>query len=149
MPFARGLSTFAGAGIIGHPAAHPHVLKYNPNGCNFLWMHPVDIKTIPSDPKIRREWIKYQLAIRGHTLSTLAKQHNRTRQQPQAALRKPYPKWERIIADALGIESHHLWPERYDADGAPARKKGRGRSVMTQEDTTRPAGKRKTRVRHT
>jgi Ner family transcriptional regulator len=33
------------------------------------------------------------------------------------ALAAPYPKAERVIAGALGVPRHHLWPDRYDADG--------------------------------
>lgn len=106
-------------------------------------MHPNDTTSIPTDPKIRREWIKFQLAIRGHSLSTLAREHNKTRQQPQAALRKPYPKWERIIAAALDLEPHQLWPERYDQNGEPLRQRRRRRNVMTQKDSTQTVVRRK------
>jgi Ner family transcriptional regulator len=106
-------------------------------------MHPIDAASIPSDPRIRREWIKYQLAIRGHSLSTLAREHGKTRQQPQAALRKPYPKWERIIADALGLEPRQLWPERYDASGKALRRKHQPDNVMTKKHSTRSVVGRK------
>ena len=40
------------------------------------------------------------------------------------ALRKPWPKAERIIAEALGKKPHQIWPSRYHDDGTP--KSGRG-----------------------
>ncbi|MCP1673348.1 Ner family transcriptional regulator [Natronocella acetinitrilica] len=78
-------------------------------------INPIDI---PSDPHIRREWIKYQLAIRGYSLAALAREYGVTRQQPQAALNRPYPKWERIIAQVLELRPEQLWPERYAMDKA-------------------------------
>ena len=33
------------------------------------------------------------------------------------ALGAPYPKGERVIARALGVPVHLLWPDRYDAKG--------------------------------
>ncbi|MEX0732613.1 MAG: helix-turn-helix domain-containing protein [Aquisalimonadaceae bacterium] len=76
-------------------------------------MTSIDPASIPTDPAIRREWIKYQLAIRGYTLAALAREHGVTRQQPQAALTRPYPKWERIIARVLDLSPTQIWPERY------------------------------------
>ncbi len=80
-----------------------------------LNMNTSDINAIPNDPAVRREWIKFQLAIRGYTLAALAREHGVTRQQPQAALNRPYPKWERIIADLLELKPEQLWPERYNS----------------------------------
>jgi Ner family transcriptional regulator len=69
---------------------------------------------IPADPALRREWIKYQLAIRGWSLAGLARAHGVTRQQPEACLRRRYPKWEGIIAATLELTPEELWPERYE-----------------------------------
>src|SRR5689334_329296 len=41
------------------------------------------------------------------------------------ALHKPYPKAERIIADALGVRPEAIWPSRYDSRGVPNRTRGR------------------------
>ncbi len=40
------------------------------------------------------------------------------------ALRHPYPKMERIIADTLGLPPQELWPERYNDDGSTNRRIG-------------------------
>jgi len=40
------------------------------------------------------------------------------------AARRPFPKAERIIADALGIDPKDIWPTRYDAHGNPNRRRG-------------------------
>lgn len=76
-------------------------------------MNSIDTNKVPEDPTIRKEWIKFQLAVRGYSLAALAREHGVTRQQPQAALTRPYPKWERIIAEHLGMTPQQIWPERY------------------------------------
>lgn len=40
------------------------------------------------------------------------------------ALREPYPKAERIIAECIGIEPRQIWPSRYNRDGTPNRTRG-------------------------
>ena len=40
----------------------------------------------------------------------------------KAALNKPYPNGERIIADALGLHPMEIWPSRYTNEGQPIRK---------------------------
>lgn len=35
------------------------------------------------------------------------------------ALRRPYPRAEKIIADAIGVHPMEIWPSRYTADGYP------------------------------
>lgn len=37
------------------------------------------------------------------------------------ALKKPWPRVERIIAEELGREPQEIWPSRYDRDGNPLR----------------------------
>lgn len=76
----------------------------------------IDPSSIPTDPAMRREWIKFQLAIRGYSLAALAREHSVTRQQPQAALMRAYPKWERIIARVLDLTPSQIWPERYSSE---------------------------------
>lgn len=39
--------------------------------------------------------------------------------------RRPWPKAEGIIADAIGRSAQEIWPSRYDADGNPNRLQGR------------------------
>lgn len=43
---------------------------------------------------------------------------------PTAALmanQAPWPKMERLIADAIGVTPQEIWPSRYNADGTPVR----------------------------
>lgn len=40
------------------------------------------------------------------------------------ALNAPWPKGERIIAEALGVAPETIWPTRYDKDGKTNRRRG-------------------------
>lgn len=40
-------------------------------------------------------------------------------------LRRPWPKAERIVAEAIGTTPQAIWPSRYDAKGVPNRPMGR------------------------
>lgn len=68
---------------------------------------------IPADPVQRNEWIKYQLRLRGSSLSKLARRLGVTRQAVRNALSSPYPKMERAIAAELDLCPEDIWPERY------------------------------------
>ena len=83
---------------------------------------------VPLERIARREWIKFQLRVRGSSLSALARELGVTRHAPRLALVKPYPKMERVIAEKLDMRPEQLWPERYDENGQPNRTKGRPRS---------------------
>lgn len=76
---------------------------------------------IPDDPVQRNEWIKFQLRVRGSSLSKLARRLGVTRQAVRNALSAPYPKMERAIANELGLPPQAIWPERYE------RRRGEGR----------------------
>ncbi len=68
---------------------------------------------IPVNPLLRREWIKFQLRLRGTTLSAMARELGVSRQALGQALIQSYPKMERIIAARLQLEPWDIWPERY------------------------------------
>jgi len=46
----------------------------------------------------------------------------------KVALRRPYPKAEKIIAQALGLNAAQIWPSRYTGKGESARRPGRPKS---------------------
>lgn len=71
------------------------------------------VSDIPSDPVQRNEWIKFQLRMRGSSLSKLARRLGVTRQAVRNALSSPYPKMERAIAAELELRPEDIWPERY------------------------------------
>lgn len=73
----------------------------------------------------------------GWSLRRLSLKHDYHEQSLQLALRKPWPRAERIIAGAIGFRPHAIWPSRYHADGRP--KSGRG-----ERSAARPQGKHST-----
>ncbi|WP_024608506.1 helix-turn-helix domain-containing protein [Pseudoalteromonas sp. TAB23] len=68
---------------------------------------------IPEDTEKRREWIKYQLKIRGISIAKLAREHDVSRQALSTALVRSNPRWEYVISNALGKAPNDIWPERY------------------------------------
>lgn len=87
--------------------------------------------TIPIDVSLRKEWVKYQLRLKGYSLAALGRVLGVSRSAPVLALRQPYPRIERAIADILGLEPAAIWPERYDAEGNPNRPMGRPKKSIT------------------
>lgn len=69
--------------------------------------------SVPKNTDERRAWIKYQLELRGHSFASIAREIGVARTVPQSALRRRYPKMERIIAAKLGLQPEDVWPERY------------------------------------
>ena len=95
---------------------------------------------VPLDGFARKEWIKFQLRVRGSSLSALARELGVSRHAPRLALVKPYPKMERAIADKLGLKPMELWPERYDETGQPNRTKGRPKPSRHVDTVTQEGG---------
>jgi len=84
------------------------------------------LKEILADPKKRRSWVMYQLHMQGKSLAQVGKDNGvNTRQSLYETFRKPYPRVEKVIADAVDLTPQQLFPERYDADGLPNRPMGR------------------------
>lgn len=89
---------------------------------------------VPADPRARREWIKYQLGLKGLTFRRLALRAGLDASAVRQALYKPYPRQERLIAAELGLVPELLWPERYDGNGKPNRRRGRPITAMRDKD---------------
>lgn len=85
---------------------------------------PSSSTEVPEDPVQRNEWIKFQLRMRGSSLSKLARRLGVTRQAVRNALSAPYPRMERIIAAEIGLEPENIWPERYRERAARERRRG-------------------------
>ncbi len=68
--------------------------------------------------------IKAHLEKAGWSLSKLSRTHQYCRSAAALALHMPWPKMERLIAGAIGVEPKTIWPTRYDNDGNPL--SGRG-----------------------
>lgn len=93
---------------------------------------------IPENLHERREWIKYQLRLRGKNLASVARELGVSRHASILALRKPYPRMEQAIAKNLGVSPSTLWPERYDSHGVPNRRRGRPRSNGKWKNISNP-----------
>ena len=63
--------------------------------------------------------------IRKSSITRLSRKHGYATDGLKLALRQPWPKAEKIIADFLGVKPQEIWPSRYDEKGRPNRRKGR------------------------
>mgnify|MGYP001806356833 CR=1 FL=1 len=77
------------------------------------------------DPVKRRAWVKYQIQMQGRSMAQVAHAAGVNRQAFYSVFHKPYPRMEKVIAEAIGLTPQALFPERYDADGLPNRRMGR------------------------
>lgn len=73
---------------------------------------------IPKNDPERREYLKAELALRGYTLRSIAREIGCASVQPSKALRHQYPRLEREIARRLDMRPEDIWPERY-SNGYP------------------------------
>ena len=73
------------------------------------------LEQIVSNPDTRREWIKFQLKLRGSSFAKIGRKYGLTRHAPKRALYISYPKMERAIAAEIGMTPAQIWPERYAA----------------------------------
>jgi len=94
---------------------------------------------IPKEPTERWEWIKYQLRLKGYSLRRLGKEYGVTHGAVDAVSNQHLPKWERIVADKIGLLPQEIWPERYDKNGLPIRHSSR----YPRHDNTRPKGRQR------
>jgi lambda repressor-like predicted transcriptional regulator len=67
------------------------------------------------------DWIKHRLSFLDSSFSKLAKLHGVTKQNFAIVKHFPYPKYEILIAEKLGLKAWALWPERYNANHDPNR----------------------------
>lgn len=85
-------------------------------------------KQPPKNP-VPQDWhvadIKCALEKQGWSLSRLSKRNGLCRSACQMALYHPWPKMERLIANAIGVPPQTIWPSRYGEDGNSNRRRGR------------------------
>ena len=96
------------------------------------YAHPVK-KPVPQD------WhpadVKASLEKKGYSLARLGKLHVYTRGGAQIALRRPWPRMEKILGAAIGVPPQTIWPSRYHADGTH-----KSRGGYTRKHSTAPTG---------
>ena len=70
------------------------------------------VKKVPCD--WHQADISAALKDKGPNLSALSAANGYSRNGLRNALYRPYPKAEKIIAKAIGVEPKDIWPTRYD-----------------------------------
>ena len=93
-----------------------------------------NLQEIFSDHNRRRAWVVYRVSLKGLSLAHFARKAGVTRTCLYSAFRHPYPRMEKVIADAVGLTPQILFPERYNADGLPVAR--RGRPINSAHDNT-------------
>lgn len=95
------------------------------------------------DPSKRRALIKYEIHLTGRTMADVAKAAGVSRNCLYHAFNTPYPRMEKVLADALDVAPQELFPERYDSDGLPNRIMGRRKKSIPKQtkNTTGGAGR--------
>jgi len=66
-------------------------------------------------------WIKQRLALMDYSFSKLARLQGVKKQNIAIVKHFPYPKYEHLIAESIGLNPWELWPDRYDAAHNPNR----------------------------
>lgn len=87
-------------------------------------MTSVDTTKKPASKGWHRADIKAALEKKGWSLRRLSLANGYANKSLSLALHRPWPKAERIVADAIGVPAQRIWPHRYHRDGSP--KSGRG-----------------------
>lgn len=104
-------------------------------------MSPVDTT---KKPALSTDWhradIKAALEKRGWSIRQLGKSHDYAGHSLAAALSKPWPRAEALIAQAIGVPPQRIWPSRYHRDGTPKSGRGeRGLGRYRAKGTSAPA----------
>ena len=74
-------------------------------------------KSFLHDPVARWKWIRFQLSIKGQSISSIARQHGVRSQTLSSCRNQPYPRMERIIAENIGCSEKEIFPDRFNDDG--------------------------------
>lgn len=87
------------------------------------------VATLDGQKKSRRvDWHRADVVCGlwklGTSMERLSREHGYATGALRNALNIPWPKAERILAEALGVTPQDIWPSRYREDGTP--KSGRG-----------------------
>lgn len=81
------------------------------------WVHRAFHQRLPSTHPSIQDWTRDQILLalkqRGWSLRRLSLHHGYSASALSQALARPWPKGERLIAEALGISPQNIWPHRY------------------------------------
>lgn len=78
-----------------------------------------EIKDFKEREAKRRIFIHRQLRRLGKTYSSICKEHGVPRHTLHTVYYKQVPRWEKVLANAIGLNPHDIWTERYDSEGYP------------------------------
>ena len=99
-------------------------------------------KRIQSKKASTKDWhradIKAALEKAGWSLRRLSLHNGYSDSAMKAALEKPYPMVERIIAGVIGVHPWEIWPSRYRSDHTPKsgrNERGLGRFKRKNDST--------------
>lgn len=109
-------------------------------------MHELAISKKPGTDDWHPAFIVYQLRLKGLSLRRLARLSGYAASSGTCAMYAPFPKIERLIADAIGVEPQTIWPSRYDEDGIPKGPRRRLRHLKQQLKRTTARGARNVQV---
>lgn len=87
-------------------------------------MHKLNTSKNPAPQDWHNADIKCALEKRGFSLRRLSRLRNYSPGAACIALQIPWPKMEKIIADAIGVPPQTIWPSRYGEDGKSNRRRG-------------------------
>lgn len=77
----------------------------------------------PKKPAPQEDWhpayTVYRLRLQGLSLRRLARLNGYAPGSATLVMRVAWPKIERLVARAIGVAPHEIWPSRYDSDGTP------------------------------
>lgn len=77
----------------------------------------------------------------GSSVQQVSRENHYANGSLRLALRMPWPKAERLIAEALGTTPEKIWPSRYHTDGSPRSGRGeRGIGRYKAKDTAPTRG---------
>lgn len=91
--------------------------------CNRIRMSAVNPKLDNHQPPLPQDWhkaeIRCALEKRGYSYAKLSRLNGYCDTAVQMVVHIPWPKVERIVADAIGVTPQEIWPSRYHEDGRP------------------------------
>lgn len=103
------------------------------------------MKSEPKNSRTLRGFLKFSLSTKRLSIDDLARMHGMTGSSLCIAFYRPFPKAERIIAEALNLQAWDLWPSRYGPDHLPNRKnrwydRGRVKNNTERRDVNQKKG---------
>ncbi len=90
-----------------------------------------------TSPETLTDWhpadVVAELRKAGKSLAGLSFAHGYHPRSLNTALHRPWPRAEKLIAAAIGLRPHAIWPTRYHTDGRP--KSGYGERASIAKDS--------------